>query len=79
MVSSLNDEAIYYKWNRDNANIYIFSGRSFEIYELEEEQFTYHDEVHEINPLIEDVNHLRRELKNIFNDWHEVLSRLRVN
>ena len=51
--------------------IYIFFvGRSFE-----EEQFTYHDEVHEINALIEEVNDLIRELKNIFNDWHEVLSR----
>ena len=51
--------------------IYIFfPGRS-----LEEEQFTYHDEVHEINALIEDVNDLRRELKNIFNDRYEVLSR----
>ena len=41
--------------------IYFFPGRS-----LEEVEFTFNDEVHEINALIEDVNDLRRELKNIF-------------
>ena len=70
MGSSLNDEAIDYKLNCNNAKIFFFPGRS-----LEGEQFTYHDEVHEINALIEEVNDLRRELKNIFNDWYEVLSR----
>ena len=42
--------------------IFFFTGRS-----LEEVEFTFNDEVHEINALIEDVNDLRRELKNIFN------------
>ena len=51
--------------------IYIFFPGRF----LEEVEFTFNDEVHEINALIEDVIDLRRELKNIFNDWHEVLSR----
>jgi len=51
----LNDEANDYKLYRDYPDIYFFPGRSFE-----EEQFTYHDEVHEINALIEEVNHLRR-------------------
>ena len=41
---------------------------------LEEVDFTFNDEVHEMNALIEDVIDLRRELKNIFQDWFEVLS-----
>jgi len=49
MSSSLNDEAIDYKLYRDYPDIYFFPGRS-----LEEDQFTYHDEVHEINALIEE-------------------------
>jgi len=47
----LNDEAIDYKLYRDYPDIYFFPGRSFE-----EQQFTYHDEVHEINALIEEVS-----------------------
>ena len=70
MGSSLNDEAIDYKLYRDYPDIYFFPGRF-----LEEVEFTFNDEVHEINALIEDVNDLRRELKNIFNDWYEVLTR----
>ena len=49
MSSSLNDEAIDYKLYRDYPDIYFFPGRS-----LEEVEFTFNDEVHEINALIEE-------------------------
>ena len=41
---------------------------------MEEVEFTFNDEVHEMNALIEDIIGLRRELKNTFQDWFEVLS-----
>ena len=49
MGSSLNDEAIDYKLNRDNPDIYFFLAGPWK-----ESSFTYHDEVHEINALIEE-------------------------
>ena len=70
LTSYLNDKAIDYKLYRDYPDIYFFPGRVFE-----EVEFTFNDEVHEINALIEDVIDLRRELKNIFHDWYEILTR----
>ena len=69
LTSSLNDEAINYKLYRDYPDIYFFPGRF-----LEEVEFTFNDEVHEMNAIIEDVIDLRRELKNIFHDWYEILT-----